>query len=417
MDLAAAGLTEHPFPEYGSQAAPVSYRAHRDAMAMLNKLLEVYNGLALLQGPKSSGKSTLLQEFLSSLPDDCAFALIDGTGLDETGLLEAMLRQFGYPIDFNSIGELLAMTRVFALQQASSDAPPLVFIENAHALDPGAWSVVSELADLRARQTSALKLVFVSDRSLRELVEKPGMEPLLRRLTADFHMRPMTSEEARDYLYAKLRAAGSDMPEFIFPASVCHEIWLASGGWPGILDDIAVTALERTDTLPVSTAMIDHPELPSGTWHAQTAENAAAPASDGRIPPTLYVTHNGETTNSLVLDKNRALIGRSEHNDLTIDSRWISRHHLLLVRNGGTTFLMDLNSTNGTYVNSRRVSIRALVDDDIIALGQHRIKFCDPQARQRPDSETDANANTDVMKTLEDMRAMITQQDVPRTSA
>ncbi len=417
MDLAAAGLTEEPFPAFGSPGAPVSYRARREAMAMLEKLLEVYNGLALLQGPRFSGKSTLLKEFVDVLPDDYACALVDGDGLDATGLLEAILREFGYPIEFDSIGELLAMTRVFALQQASSDAPPLLVIDNAHALHPDAWPVVKELAELRARQSSALKLVFVSDRSLRKIVERPDMEPLVRRLTADFHMRPMTSEEARDYLYAKLQAAGSGMPEFIFPAAVCYEMWLASGGWPGILDDIAVKALDRTATLPVDIGVVGHPDLPLGTWIEQPTESGALPASDGPLPPTLYVTLNGETTNSLLFDKTRVLIGRSEHNDLTIDSRWISRHHLLLVRNGDQTYLMDLNSTNGTYVNSRRVSVRALMDDDIIAIGQHRIKYCDPQARTRSDIESEASARTDIMKTLEDMRAMIAQQNAPRTSA
>ncbi len=415
MDLPAAGLTVQPFPTYGNQTNRLSYRAYRDALAMLNKLLDVYNGLALLQGPRFSGKTTLVHEFVDSLPDDYAFALVDGAGLDATGLLEVILREFGYPIEFNSIGESLAMTRVFALQQASSDAPPLVLIDNAHALNSDAWPVVSELAELRARQSSALKLVFISDRSLRDVVQRPKMEPLRRRLTADFHMRPMTSEEARDYLYAKLHAAGSDKPEFIFPAAVCHDMWLASGGWPGILDDIAVKALGRAETLPVDVAEIDHPELPLGTWIAQSAE--FPPASDGPLPPTLYVTLNGETTNSLLFDKARVLIGRSEHNDLTIDSRWISRHHVLLVRNGEKTYLMDLNSTNGTYVNSRRVSVRALMDDDIIAIGQHRIKYCDPQARLRPESDSETNASTDVMKSLEDMRAMIAQPNAPRTSA
>ena len=79
----------------------------------------------------------------------------------------------------------------------------------------------------------------------------------------------------------------------------------------------------------------------------------------------------------------RMLIGRSEHNDLSIDSRFVSRHHMLLVRHGSSTFLMDLNSTNGTYVNSRRVSNHVLIDNDIITVGHHRIKFCDPHAKQR----------------------------------
>ena len=105
------------------------------------------------------------------------------------------------------------------------------------------------------------------------------------------------------------------------------------------------------------------------------------------------------------------LIGRSEHNDIAISSRFVSRHHALLVRHGSSTFLMDLNSTNGTYVNSRRVSNHVLVHDDVITLGHHRIKFNDPHAVSRGSLQGDEFADTIIMKSLEDMRKLLAQEN------
>ena len=111
------------------------------------------------------------------------------------------------------------------------------------------------------------------------------------------------------------------------------------------------------------------------------------------------------------MEKPRLLMGRSEHNDIAIGSRFISRHHALIVRHGSSTFLMDLNSTNGTFVNSRRVSNHVLMDNDIITVGHHRIKFCDPYATTRGELGGDEFADTAIMKTLEDMRGLLAQEN------
>ncbi len=109
--------------------------------------------------------------------------------------------------------------------------------------------------------------------------------------------------------------------------------------------------------------------------------------------------------------KPRLLIGRSDHNDIAIGSRFISRHHALLVRHGSATFLMDLNSTNGTFVNAKRVSNQVLVHDDVITVGHHKIKFSDPYARSRDQLDGPEFADTAIMKTLEDMRNLLAQEN------
>ena len=259
------------------------------------------------------------------------------------------------------------------------------------------------------RATSALKIVLASDQPLLPLVQSPEMEPLSRRLTHDFHLRPMTTDETRHYLHTKLRAAGSDIPEFVFPQAVCHDLWEASGGWPGILDRVALLALAKADTLPVPPEAIERPVLPLGTWKEAEAYEAGERVEPA--PPTLYVSHEGETLKELVFRSPRLLIGRSEHNDIAIRSKFISRHHALLVRHGGSTFLMDLNSTNGTYVNSRRVSNQVLIHDDVITVGHHRIKFVDPEARLRSTLDDVEFADTIIMKSLADMRRLLAQEN------
>ncbi|MDH3372572.1 MAG: FHA domain-containing protein [Gammaproteobacteria bacterium] len=417
MDLGAAGLSEQPFRTHGRPLSTVSYASHLEAIDVLRETYAARSGLCLLQGPLLSGKTTIIRHFIDTLPDDCAVAVIDGKGLNTTGLLEAVLRQFGYVLAHSSPTELMGLLRVFTMQQAASHQPPLLIIENTRALKASALRALCELADLDVRGTKALKIVLVSDTPLRKLVRAPALASIANRLTHDFHLRPMTNEEAMEYLHTKLRAAGSEIPEFIFPIAVCTELWRASGGWPGILDRIALLSLARADTLPVPQEQVERPVLPHGTWNdeelveLEVEVEIADQAAEMPTPPTLYVSHDGETLHETVLDMPRLLIGRSEHNDITISSKFVSRHHALLVRHGSATFLMDLNSTNGTFVNSKRVSNHVLVHNDVITVGHHRIKFNDPYATKRGSLEGVEFADTVIMKTLEDMRRLLAQEN------
>ena len=162
---------------------------------------------------------------------------------------------------------------------------------------------------------------------------------------------------------------------------------------------------------------IEHPVLPSGTWDESTGLYPDPDEIVPPAPPRLIVTNHGTVLEDLTMEKARLIIGRSEHNDIAIGSRFISRHHTLLVRHGVSTFLMDLNSTNGTFVNSRRVSNHVLMHDDVITLGHHHIKFHDPCATTRGELDGVEFADTSIMKTLEDMRNLLAQENTVQLPA
>ena len=411
MNLGAAGLHEQPFPTHGKPLAIITYQSQRAALDVLKETHDHRTGLSLLQGPTLSGKSILIRSYIDSIEQDCAVALVNGKGLNTTNLLLDVLHQFGYDMDLSSANELLGLLRVFALQQAASTVPPLLIIENAHELKPSALRALCELAELRVQAGSALKMVLVSDRSLEPVISSPAMQAISDRLLHDFHLHPMTRNEATDYLHEKLRAAGTDFPAFVFPNALCDELWEASGGWPGIIDRIALLALARTETLPVTSEVVERPTLPMGTWADASSDDVVAEVAVPPAPPQVIVTNNGSVIQELTMEKPRLLIGRSEHNDVSIGSRFISRHHALLVRHGNATFLMDLNSTNGTFVNAKRVSNHVLLHDDVITVGHHKIKFDDPFATRRHDLDGAEFADTAIMKTLEDMRNLLAQEN------
>lgn len=68
-------------------------------------------------------------------------------------------------------------------------------------------------------------------------------------------------------------------------------------------------------------------------------------------------------------------IGRQDGNDIVFDDPRVSRRHLRIEINAGIPYLTDLGSSNGTFVNGQRVEgVRALHSDDIVSLGESRLR-------------------------------------------
>ena len=409
MELGAAGLQEQPFRTHGRPLVFVGYAGQEAAFEYLERTYAHRFGLGLFQGPPLSGKSTLLRQFADLKSAEFAIALVDGSDLDMSALLHKVLRQYGYELESGSDNELLNMLKVFLQQQTASGQPPLLIIENTHNMIPATLRALCELAELRVRQHFALHLVLSSDQPMSPIVDAPAMSGISKRLTEAFSLRPLREDETRDYLYAKLRAGGCLDPENVLPIDVCNELHDAAGGWPGIVDRLAILALAKAEYCPVRPEQIERPVLPNFT-EADATDQLPQFDSEDAGPPKLILTLNGDTLREMIMNRPRILIGRSEHNDLCIDSTYISRHHALFVKFGPATLLMDLNSKNGTLVNSRRVANQVMINNDIISLGHHRIKFVDPNATERSPLEGESFADTAIMKDLSDMRARMARE-------
>jgi len=87
------------------------------------------------------------------------------------------------------------------------------------------------------------------------------------------------------------------------------------------------------------------------------------------------------------MSKERYTIGRLPDNDVRIDNPAVSGHHSLIINILNDSFLEDLNSTNGTYVNGKLIKKHALQHGDVITVGHHQLRFSDQQTHQTEQDE------------------------------
>jgi hypothetical protein len=115
-------------------------------------------------------------------------------------------------------------------------------------------------------------------------------------------------------------------------------------------------------------AMVEDAELPKG---AVTIE-AEGERKSGRyalrtikgLPPDGYYELAGTTR-----------VGRSDQSEIVLHDPSVSRAHAVLEVEGAVATVRDLDSTNGTFVNGRRVRIEPLHDGDEVRFGNTRMRF------------------------------------------
>jgi pSer/pThr/pTyr-binding forkhead associated (FHA) protein len=101
----------------------------------------------------------------------------------------------------------------------------------------------------------------------------------------------------------------------------------------------------------------------------------------------LILSLDGQVMAEYNMTKERYTVGRLPDNDVRIDNAAVSGHHGLIINILNDSFLEDLNSTNGTYVNGKLIKKHALTHGDVITIGHHHLRFVDSQVEDTEQDE------------------------------
>ena len=105
------------------------------------------------------------------------------------------------------------------------------------------------------------------------------------------------------------------------------------------------------------------------------------------MPGKLEFSFNSNKIGEFVLDKEVMTIGRKEDNDVRIENLAVSGHHAKLLNIFEDSFLEDLNSTNGTFVNGKAITKHPLKNGDVISIGKHELRYVNASGASMDDSE------------------------------
>lgn len=257
-----------------------------------------------------------------------------------------------------------ARLRITALEtEAAQNTATLAAKTEAHALVTGECRTLQETI-------GSLEAALVSRKTQIEHLEadaarhKEAMQTRATEFEADLRV----AEERVHLLESELRSRSARL----------EEISAASAEWRDTLSSARRSISERDDQIRKleSEAASSAAVLGNIRESMQRIDPLAATGGEQALEGALRLLTRMEGGTEVVHVLGRkTTVGRTPDNDLQIDAKFISRHHAVLLSGPTLTIVEDLNSTNGVYVNGRKIAREALEDGDTLVIGKTQFRF------------------------------------------
>lgn len=379
-------LNEPPFRLTPDPQFLFASKQHARAKAYMESTIWLADGFVVITGDIGSGKTTLIESFLSELGDDVVIAHVNQTQLSPVEFLQALLVEFGFkPFKMRKI-ELLTMLRDYMIEQYAAGKKVLLVVDEAQNLSRKVLEEIRMLSGIEAQKEKLLRIILAGQPELAAKLDSPSLEQLSQRVRLRFHLGALSRRETREYIEHRLQIAGSE-GRTIFTDDAFDVVFRYTGGVPRLTNILCDTAMlcafaEERNIVDVALVKAAVEELQWLEYAERVRERERHDAANGyrgsqTASPTVELLFHDQFVSAHPLPPGRAIIGRTADNDLQIRSKFVSRHHAQVITTGERSVIEDLNSTNGIFLGGRRVKQHVLADGDVVQIGEHKLVFRD----------------------------------------
>lgn len=216
---------------------------HRDALAHLLYGISSGGGFVMLTGEVGTGKTTICRCLLEQLSDDVRLAYILNPKLNAIELMATMCDELGihYRDGEQSLKAYTDLLRDYLLSNHDKGLNTVLMIDEAQNLSVEVLEQIRLLTNLETNEKKLLQIIVIGQPELQELLAKKELRQLAQRITARYHLRPLSLNETASYMEHRLRIAGLTRP--LFKKSAIKKIHKSSGGVPRLINVISDRAL------------------------------------------------------------------------------------------------------------------------------------------------------------------------------
>jgi type II secretory pathway predicted ATPase ExeA len=234
------GLREKPFSILPDPALIYWGPNHRMAYAMLEFGVMNSAGFTVITGEIGSGKTTLVRLLLHKLDPKINVGVISNTPHGRKELLQLVMMALNQPFD-DKYSNLLFKFQKYLQTQYAERRRTLLIVDEAQNLQPDALESLRMLSNINADKHQLLQLILVGQPQLKKLLTSPELIQFAQRISADFHLKPLSAEEVVRYIDYRLKAVGARSS--LFSNEACAAIAQASSGIPRKINILCDTAL------------------------------------------------------------------------------------------------------------------------------------------------------------------------------
>ena len=260
------GLTENPFTIAPNPRYLYMSTRHQEALAHLLYGVQEGGGFVQLTGEVGTGKTTLTRALLEQLPDNVDVALILNPKLSSEEFLAAICDELkvSYSADQGRVKSLVDALNGYLLSAHANGRRVVLIVDEAQNFQADVLEQIRLLTNLETTQQKLLQIILVGQPELRDLLARKELRQLAQRITARYHLIPMTLDETKGYIKHRLKVAGA--VNELFSGRAIKQLWRHSAGIPrlvNILADRALLGAYSAEAKRVTTKMVSraHSEL------------------------------------------------------------------------------------------------------------------------------------------------------------
>ena len=214
---------------------------HKEALAVLKYGILDNRGFLLLTGDIGTGKTALINALVKKIDVAALVATVPDPGLSVLDFFNSLSEEFGMDRQFDTKGDFLIHFKHFLYQAYEGNRNVLLIIDEAQRLDYELLEQVRLLSNIELESRKLINIFFVGQSEFNEMLLDEKNKAVRQRITASYHLDPLSDVETAKYIQHRLKVAGAEKD--IFTAGAMREVYFFSHGNPRLINIICDHAL------------------------------------------------------------------------------------------------------------------------------------------------------------------------------
>lgn len=228
---------------------------HKEALSHLLYGIKEGSGFVVITGEVGTGKTTILNAFLLRLPPRMPKVVIKNPHLKPENLYYLLGEAIGMPEEKRNQDCIHEFE-----EKLKTTGGAVLIVDEAQGLSMEMLEEIRLLSNLETVHEKLVQIMLLGQQELNEKLNSPQLRQLKQRIGVKYHIPPLDSNEAKDYIDHRLRVAGYEpMAEPLFTSSALGEIYRYSRGFPRLINivcDNVLLAGYTEDARQISISMV-----------------------------------------------------------------------------------------------------------------------------------------------------------------